>query len=384
MNIPRLPFVTCRFTLTGLNLERFMNTLQKEGVPLLSARRTEARTLECACYLRDLPRVRQLAGEKGWRVQRERPAQLAALWAVLKKRPGALLGAALALAAALVLSQFVWRVEINGAGPYRADIAAYLQEAGYVPGARRDALDASALERNLTLRYPEVAWFHAYVSNVTLVVDVTRGVPMPDLPSAQPGDVVALRDGIVDSVRVYAGTAAVQAGDAVRAGQVLIRGEERGADGAVVPVAARGAVTARCWLTHTVEMSLLEIRSEETGREAVVQEIETPWFTWPTEPDTPDFLASNAYITQTPVAGCFFPVWRKTTVLREVSLEYARRSEAEVRAEAGDAALERLKTLLYGYEIIDKWVDYCMIEDDTLAATATAEWLMDIAGQAPA
>ena len=384
MNIPRLPFVTCRFTLTGLNLERFMNTLQKEGVPLLSARRADRRTLECACYLRDLPRVRQLAGEKGWRVTRERPAQLAAVLGALRRRPGALLGAALALAAALVLSQFVWRVEINGAGPYRADIAAYLTEAGYVPGARRDALDASALERNLTLRYPEVAWFHAYVSNVTLVVDVTRGVPMPDLPSAQPGDVVALRDGIVDSVRVYAGTAAVQAGDAVRAGQVLIRGEERGADGATVPVAARGAVIARCWLEHTVEMSLLEIHSEETGREAVVQEIETPWFTWPTEPDTPDFLASNAYITQTPVAGCFFPVWRKTTVLREVSLEYARRPEAEVRAEAGDAALERLKTLLYGYEIIDKWVDYCMIEDDTLAATATAEWLMDIAGQAPA
>lgn len=384
MNIPRLPFVTCRFTLTGLNLERFMNTLQKEGVPLLSARRADRRTLECACYLRDLPRVRQLAGEKGWRVTRERPAQLAAVLGALRRRPGALLGAALALAAALVLSQFVWRVEINGAGPYRADIAAYLEEAGYVPGARRDALDASALERNLTLRYPEVAWFHAYVSNVTLVVDVTRGVPMPELPSAQPGDVVALRDGIVDSVRVYAGTAAVQAGDAVRAGQVLIRGEERGADGATVPVAARGAVIARCWLTHTVEMSLLEIRSEETGREAAVQQIVTPWFSLPTEPDTPDFLASNAYITQTPVAGCFFPVWRKTTVLREVSLEYARRSEAEVRAEAGDAALERLKTLLYGYEIIDKWVDYCMIEDDTLAATATAEWLMDIAGQAPA
>ena len=384
MNIPRLPFVTCRFTLTGLNLERFLNTLKKEGVPLLGARRADRRTLECACYLRDLPRVRQLAGEKGWRVTRERPAQLAAVLGALRRRPGALLGAALALAAALVLSQFVWRVEINGAGPYRADIAAYLTEAGYVPGARRGALDATALERSLTLRYPEVAWFHAYVSNVTLVVDVTRGVPMPDLPSARPGDVVALRDGIVDSVRVYAGTAAVEAGDAVRAGQVLIRGEERGADGAVVPVAARGAVIARCWLAHTVEMSLLEIHSEETGREAAAQSIETPWFSFPASPDTPDFLASNAYITQTPVGGCFFPVWRRTTVYREVSLEYARRPEAEVRAEAGDAALGRLKTLLYGYEIIDKWVDYCMIEDDTLAATATAEWLMDIAGPAPA
>ena len=103
VNIPRLPFVTCRFTLTGLNLERFMNTLQKEGVPLLRRPADGGRrTLECACYLRDLPRVRQLAGEKGWRVTRERPAQLAAVLGALRRRPGALVGAALALAAALV------------------------------------------------------------------------------------------------------------------------------------------------------------------------------------------------------------------------------------------------------------------------------------------
>ena len=55
-----------------------------------------------------------------------------------------------------------------------------------------------------------------------------------------------------------------------------------------------------------------------------------------------------------------------------------------MRAEAAEAALERLKTMLYGYEIIDKWVDYCMIGDDIVAATATAEWLMDIAGDGPA
>jgi len=159
--------------------------------------------------------------------------------------------------------------------------------------------------------------------------------------------------------------------------------------GAVVVAAAAEveemrAVIARCWLTHTVEMSMLEIHSEETGREAAVQQIVTPWFLLPAEPETPDFLASNAYITQTPVVGCFFPVWRRATVLREVSLEYVRRPEGEVRAEAGQAALDRAKTPPYGSGILDKWVDYCMIEDDTLAATATAEWLMDIAGQAPA
>ena len=129
---------------------------------------------------------------------------------------------------------------------------------------------------------------------------------------------------------------------------------------------------------------MLEIRSEETGREAAVQQIVTPWFSLPAEPETPDFLASNAYITQTPVVGCFFPVWRKTLLYREAALERVRADGEECRREALAAAETRLKEALRGDEIIDKWVDYCMIEDDTLAATATAEWLMDIAGQAPA
>ena len=40
------------------------------------------------------------------------------------------------------------------------------------------------------------------------------------LPSVETADVVAQRDGIVESVRVYAGTAAVRAGDAVSSGQI--------------------------------------------------------------------------------------------------------------------------------------------------------------------
>ena len=54
------------------------------------------------------------------------------------------------------------------------------------------------------------------------VRSLLRGSVPPDgPPSLRPGpaEAVALRDGIVDSVRVDAGTAAVQAGDAVRAGQ---------------------------------------------------------------------------------------------------------------------------------------------------------------------
>lgn len=376
--MPRLPFCTHRFQLSGLNLERFINTMRKENIDLLLVRRLDRRTLECECRSADLARIASIADEKGWRMQQVRPLGLSALWASLRRRPGLPIGMMAALLLAFSLSQFVWRVEIHDAGPYRAEVAASLEALGCTPGVLRARIDANRLERELTYRYPEIAWFHVYVSGVTLVVDTTRGVSMPSLPEKDAADVYAARGGIVSSVRVYAGTAAVKAGEIVQAGQLLIRGEERGPDGTLVPVHASGVVMARCWQSETVTLPLREIRSVETGRETVATRLWTPWFCYPSEEPGAAYLSYNTYVTQAPVVGCFFPVLYQTLCFREVAQEYAAADADTVRAQGEEAAFQRLKNRLYGYEIIDKWAESCMIEENTLAVTATVEWLMDI------
>ena len=374
----RLPGFRHRLEVTGLNLERFLNLLSQNGIPLISVQRRSARTLGCICHSADLNSICALAQDKGWRVKQIEPLDLSAKWVWLRNRPGIPLGIVIALAAIFFLSHFVWLVEINGAGAYRAEVADYLQESGYRPGIRRNAVDAVEAERLLTYRYPEIAWFHVYVSGVRMVVDVSPGVALPAEDDRAPCDVIAAQGGIVQSIRVYAGTPAVQAGDVVSPGQVLIRGVERGSDGTQTPVQAEGVVMARCWESHTVHMPLWEIHSEETGRSDGAGQICTPWFCWPPAPDSPPFLAYNTCVQEYPVGGAFFPVTWQRIIRREVSMEYAPRKEADVRAEAAQAALKYLKTKHFGDEIIDKWVDYCMIEGDTLALTATVEWLMDI------
>jgi len=374
----RIPLCHHRFTLKGLNLERFINTMQREGIPLLSVRRTGSRTLVCECRSADLPAIAAIVQEKGWRMLHAHPIRLSALWAFLKRRPGLPVGCLLSLILVLTLSQFVWRIEIHDADSYHADIQAYLVQSGYTPGKLKRTVDASALERALTYRYPEIAWFHVYVSNMTLVVDVSHGSSMPHLPSAQPADVIASRAGVVDSVRVYAGTALVKPGDTVRKGQMLIRGEERREDGTFESVHAEGVIMARCWHTETVHMPLMEITSWETGRETVETRISTPFFSFPSQWQTPSYLAFNTFSEFFPVAGVYFPVTLEKRTCRECAMEYVLRDADEVREEALEAASKVLKNKLQSYEIIDKWADYCMIEGDTLAASVTAEWLMDI------
>jgi len=379
----RFPFFTYHFSVAGLNLERFLNLLFKEEIPLPEVRRTDCRTLQCRCHAADLSRIKAIADQKGWRIQNVRPCGLSAAAAFFKKRPGIPIGAVLALMLVFTLSGFIWRIDLHNAGPYEADLAAYLAQNGLRPGIRRSAIDVQALERDLLYRYPQLSWMHVYVSNVTLVVDVSQGVPLPEAEETQPSHLYAMRDGVVDSIRVFAGTAAVKPGDTVRMGQLLIRGEERGSDGETIPVSASGVVMARCWHSETVSVPLWEIHSTETGRETLQTRIYTPWFSIPPVPENAEYLASNLYVEEMPVAGCFFPVKYQRIIQRETALEYRLRDPETVRAEALLAAQERLKNALYGNEIIDKWTDYCMIEDESVSAKVTAEWLTDIGGIKP-
>lgn len=377
----QLPLPDClhhQFTLTGLNLERFLNTLQREGIALVSARRVDRRTLRCICRSADLERVATIAGEKGWRMGKAAPVGLGARLRRWLGRPGMVAGALLAAVLLAVAMRFIWVIRIVDAGPYQADIAAYLAQEGYHRGMAKQDADAATLSLLLQRRYPQVAWFRVYVNNVTLVVECTQGVPAPELPEGIPCDLIAVRDGVVEAVQVYGGTALVQPGDLVRMGDVLIRGEERGADGEMLPAAARGRVIARCWQEETIRVPLQETLSRETGRGEECRQLCTPWFCWPKTPDSPDYLTYYLSMTDTPVVGCFFPVWQRVTQYREVELTVAQRSIKEAKAEAEEAAMAQLRNALRGYALAHTWLDTRDGGDGFLYATASGEYLADL------
>ena len=377
------PLGDCRFTAEGLNLERFVNELARNGVALREARRLGGRALRCRCRMRDMPRVRALAEEKGWRLSGEEALGLARAARFFRRRWGVPLGAALALVLVAFAWQFVWRVEVSGAGAYRGDVEGYLLEQGVGVGRGKRGVDARALERGLYRRYPELTWFTVYVHGVTLRVECARGA-LPGAPDARgTGDLYAQRDGIIQEIQVYAGTARVRPGDAVRAGQVLIEGAERAADETTTPVRAEGRVLARCWLTRRVALPTTEIISVPTGRQTERLALVTPWGCVPAEEDAPDYLTFDREVTLTPLVGALLPITVRRTVYREAALHRAPRDEAEVRAEGVRAAEALVQQAARGKETVDKWADFSMIKDGLLAVSVTAELLVDIGGPEP-
>ena len=368
-----------RFTAEGLNLERLIRQAGEADIPLTALRR-RGRRIRGVAAEDDLPRLQQLADKGGWRLTVGGRVGAGRALDMLRRR-AALAVLCLAAAAGLVAAaQLMWRVELLDAGVYEADIRQYLDGQGIRPVCWKSAVNPSALRDALEWRYPQVAWVEAGWRGTTLQIRVVAGTPAGEAVSIDgSGDVVASRDGIIDRVMTVAGTPQVKSGDLVRAGQVLIAGEERTSGGETRPVAARGTVMARVWDAASVRMSAMERSTVYTGRTQQVQTVSLPWFDlWKCHPS--GYEQEDVSVRIMPLGGLFLPFtvcWEKRM---EAHVTLQVRDTEQLKAEAAVAALRRLRQKTgVADDFVDKWVDYSMIEGEILDAVAYGERIVDIA-----
>ena len=367
-----------QFHAKGLGMEKLLNEARKQGISFSRVKREKSRSLLLRCSPKDYAAFRALAEEKGFEVSEAQPVGFLRLEKRLGKRIGLWAGALIALGLLIWALGYVWDVRVENAGAYLGEVRTFLEEQGVRPGIRRSTVSLSALRDKLAWRLPKVKWVRTEWEGVSLVVRLEEGVPPPETVSIEgAGDVVAAADGLIHRVTTYAGTPLVKAGDFVKTGQTLIRGEERGKDNEVHPVQARGEVIARQWISVAARVPVTETVSEPTGRQTALRVIETPFFSWRRE-EEPDYLTSDRDRKTVPLGGAWLPVWLARETFSEVALREQDRDLEEVKREGAEAAVFRLNQAVIYDETVDKWINFSMIEGDNITVTATAEVLRDI------
>ena len=367
-----------QFRVKGLSAEKLLNAARQQGISFTRVKREKSRSLLLRCAQKDYEAFSALAREKGFEVSAAQPVGFLRLEKQLAKRIGLWAGALAAVGLLIWALGYVWEVRVENAGAYLGEVKTFLNELGIHPGIRRSGVHLSDLRDKLEWRLPKVKWVRAEWQGVSLVVRLEEGVPPPDVVSNEgTGNIVAASDGLIQRVTAYAGTPAVKAGDFVKTGQTLIRGEERGKDGTAHPVQARGEVIARQWISVAARVPVMETASEPTGRKTVFRVIDTPFFSWQREKE-PDYLTSDREKETLPLGGVWLPVWVVRETFTEVSLHLRRRDMEEAKREGAQAAIFALNQALINEETVDKWMKFDMIEGDTITVTATAEILRDI------
>ena len=366
------------FQVKGLSAEKLMNAARAAGVPLWGVRRKENRAVSLRCARKDYPLIRSLAEEKGYQVSDGRAVGLYQWGRRLLSRPGLWLGAIAGTALVIAAMGFVWQVRAENAGAYEAELRQALSEMNIHAGMRKSEVNAGRLREALEWRLPQVKWVHVKWWGCALTVRLEEGTPSPEMEAGTArADVVAAEAGILKRITAFAGTPVKKAGDFVRAGDVLIRGEERGQNGEMIPVKARGEAVARVWKSVSVRIPVKEWVSSPTGRETRRNIYCLPFCSF-CATETPDYLTSDREESAVPLGGAWIPIWLKRERYIEAQVTKQARSLEEAKREGARAAVLELNKTLFSDEILDKWINFSMIEGDTITVTATAEALRSI------
>ena len=292
------------------------------------------------------------------------------------KRRGVLICACAAvLLGMLYLSQTALLVRVEGEKDARQEekMLAVLEACGVKAGVYFGDVDKAAAAEEILRKIEGLTYASLKRKGMALELYVVQATKAPEIYDAGlRADVVAQTGGLVTRVVVLSGEAMVQPGDTVVRGQVLIRGTER------MPH-ARGAVTARIWAVGTGEAELVGVETERTGRTQVQTYIRSGAWRYPQEVQS-GFAQEETEEQVMPVLdGLFYPVEMVRCVKYETKDAVYRRTISQAKDESGARAMTNaLLELENGACVVDKRVEYSMIEDGKLCAVATLEGVMQI------
>lgn len=184
----------------------------------------------------------------------------------VKKHTLAFMLVFVAVASAFFLGGVCLDVEINAPQDMTEDIVEALADIGVKRGCAMRSVNLDRVENALCVALPDVKYAFAAKKGSTLFITVEKlsDAPLPnDLKEKK--DVVSSCDGVVTRISVVNGTPLVKAGDTIKKGQVLIRGENVFADGTSETATAIGEVWTDTEYSFSVRFSPEVVETTVTG-----------------------------------------------------------------------------------------------------------------------
>ena len=215
-----------RVRLTGRSPERFFNLCRSSKILLwnIACEKEEYRFF---LLLPDFYRIRPFARKAGVRVRIQEKLGLPFFLYRNRKRKLFAVGAASFFLLLFVLSRFIWNISFSGNLLYTdAMLSGQLREIGVCYGMPKRGVDCDRIEEELRSRCPRIVWVSAHVSGTRLQIRIRENETADGIPLREesPRNLVAETAGTVVSILVRAGKAAVQPGDEVEKGQILVEG----------------------------------------------------------------------------------------------------------------------------------------------------------------
>lgn len=252
----------------GYYIERFINTCLNRGILLWGINRKLTTVLVANVSLEEFEKLEEIAKKNQCIVSVKDKKGLPILWKKYKKRKAFVISLVVLLLNLLILSRFVWNIEIIGND--KIDSNEILQEVkanGLKIGMLKSKINTESIINKIRLDRDDLAWIGIELKGTNALVKVVEADKKPEIVDENDYcNIVATKDGEISKIYARNGTSLVHEGDLVKKGDVLIAGYMEGNYTGRQYVNADGVVKAKIKYQKTTKIDKKEIKREKTGK----------------------------------------------------------------------------------------------------------------------
>lgn len=213
------------YQINGLNLDRFINYVKKQGVTLYDIKKITVKRLIVTVNFKDCQKFFAIANKMCYNIKKVKYKGWAYPFYKLFKSAGLLLGALFFIVALAVYDDFIVGIKFSGSGSvYHRQVREYLAENGVKEFSRFSTVDLKIMEDKVLAKTPYLSFVSLKKSGNVLNVELALSTEKVKTLS---GNVYYLNsdvDGEIESVKVYRGRAMVKAGERVSVGDLIVDG----------------------------------------------------------------------------------------------------------------------------------------------------------------
>jgi similar to stage IV sporulation protein len=222
------PSIYTRYEIVGLNLSRLLSRLVKTGVPLYNVKKIKANKIRLSVNSFDNEKFFANLNELCYNEKNVRKISEGGLFSpvnFLIKNVGFLVGVVIFTLSTFLVDDFILDFSFSGTGAvYEREITQILDEFGVKKYARFSSFNLREIEDRLLEKSDDITFASLEKNGKTLSVYLTKSKVPNTVLSGIAENLKSTVDGVIESIKVYRGTALLSVGDTVKVGEIIVDG----------------------------------------------------------------------------------------------------------------------------------------------------------------
>lgn len=235
----------------GAHPELFFDLCARNQLYVWQIKKIDQQTCIANVFVKDIIKIRELRRKTRYKIQFTKKSGFPFTWKKVIKRKAFMYSMFLSILFVLLLSNMVWKVEIEGVRPeIEKQIRTSLKSLGVYPGVLKFTVDSPGTLQSLVLDdNPELLWLGVKEKGTTYMLEGVEKTTVSEKEVQSPSNIVANKNGVIVDMYVSKGKPLVKINDYVTKGEILVAGDLTNSDEKdnEILIAAQAEIYANTW-----------------------------------------------------------------------------------------------------------------------------------------